>query len=133
VTALARCISPHAVHAMRTALDHRDVRVRANALEALTLADRAAIDRLPDHLDSRDNRVRANAVRAVLRCRGRDGPKALCRMLDDADPRHRVSAIWVARKAREGRVAGDLRRIADHDPVAEVRRRARATVEWIGL
>jgi len=53
-------------------------------------------------------------------------------MLGDSDPRHRVSAIWVARRAREERVSGDLRRIADQDAVAEVRRRAAAAVEWIG-
>ena len=85
-----------------------------------------------DRLDSRDNRLRANAVRAVLRRRRSDGSHALRTMLDDADPRHRVSAIWVARQAREVQVSGDLRRIADQDAVAEVRRRAAAAVEWIG-
>jgi len=123
---------PHARHALQTALDHPDVRVQANALEAVTRIDHSAIDRLWDRLDSRDNRLRANAVRAVLR-RGRgDGSGALQTMLADADPRHRVSAIWVARRVREGRVSGDLRRIADQDAVAEVRRRAAAAVEWIG-
>ena len=124
--------SRHARHALRRALDHPDVRVQANALEAITRIDHAAIDRLGDRLDSRDNRLRANAVRAVLRRPCRDGSRALRTMLGDADPRHRVSAIWVARRAREGRVSGDLRRIADQDAVGEVRRRAAAAVEWIG-
>jgi len=124
--------SRHARHALRRALDHPDVRVQANALEAITRIDHVAIDRLGDRLDSRDNRLRANAVRAVLRRPGRDGTRALRTMLGDADPRHRVSAIWVARRAREGRVSEDLRRIADQDTVGEVRRRAAAAVEWIG-
>ncbi len=136
VGALAQAVhwggSPHARRALRTALDHPDARVQANALEAVTRIDHAAIDRLGDRLDSRDNRLRANAVRAVLR-RGRgDGSRALQTMLGDPDPRHRVSAIWVARRAREARVSGDLRRIADQDAVAEIRRRAAAAVEWIG-
>ena len=136
VGALAQTVgrggSLNARDALHRALDHPDVRVQANALEAITRIDHAAIDRLGDRLDSRDNRLRANAVRAVLQRGRRDGTRALRTMLDDADPRHRVSAIWVARRAREGRVSGDLRRIADQDAVAEVRRRAAATVEWIG-
>jgi hypothetical protein len=122
----------NARNALQRALDHPDVRVQANALEAVTRIEHAAIDRLVDRLGSRDNRLRANAVRAVLRRSRRDGARALRTMLGDADPLHRVSAIWVARQAREGRVSGDLRRIADQDTVAEVRRRAAAAVEWIG-
>ena len=130
--AVGRGGSRHARHALRRALDHPDLRVQANALEAITRIDHGAIDRLGDRLDSLDNRLRANAVRAVLRRRRRDGPRVLRTMLGDSDPRHRVSAIWVARRAREERVSGDLRRIADQDAVAEVRRRAAAAVEWIG-
>jgi len=124
--------SQHARNALQRALDHPDVRVQANALEAVTRIEHAAIDRLVDRLGSRDNRLRGNAVRAVLRRGRREGARALRTMLGDADPLHRVSAIWVARQAREGRVSGDLRRIADQDSVAEVRRRAAAAVEWIG-
>ncbi len=124
--------SRHARNALQRALDHPDVRVQANALEAMTRIDHTAIDRLGDRLDSRDNRLRANAVRAMLRQGRHDGARALRSMLDDADPLHRVSAIWVARQASERRVSGDLRRIADQDSVAEVRRRAAAAVQWIG-
>jgi hypothetical protein len=124
--------SRHARNALQRALDHPDVRVQANALEAVTRHDRAAIDCLGDRLDSRDNRLRANAVRAVLRRGRRDGARELRTMLGDDDPLHRVSAIWVARQTREGRVSGELRRIADQDSVAEVRRRAAAALEWLG-
>ncbi len=123
--------SRHSRQALEAALGHDDARVRANALEALMRCDRRAIDRLTDLLDSRDNRLRANAVRAVLRRRGKAGPASLRDMLGDADPLHRVSSIWVAARTREGRVAGELREMADHDELAEVRRRAAAAIRWI--
>lgn len=131
VAALSRDGSKHSRDALAAALGHHDARVRANALEALTRRDRRAIDRLSKLFGSRDNRLRANVVRAVLRRRGKAGPALLRDMLGDADPLHRVSAIWVAARSREGRVAGELRRMADHDGVGEVRRRAAAAIRWI--
>ena len=122
----------HCLKTMRAALNHHDARVRANALETLTRIDRRAIDRLHDLLVGGDNRLRANAIRALLRRGNPKGPSVLGAMLRDPDPRHRVSAIWVAARAREGRVVGVLARIADQDQVGEVRRRAAAAVQWIG-
>jgi hypothetical protein len=47
-------------------------------------------------------------------------------MLSDDDPRHRVSALWVARRSRAKPVVGDLRRLADSDRFSEIRDRATA-------
>jgi hypothetical protein len=52
-------------------------------------------------------------------------------MLGDADPRHRVSAVWVARSCRARALIGDLHDLADGDRFAEIRARAAAAVRLL--
>ncbi|MHC4081815.1 MAG: HEAT repeat domain-containing protein [Planctomycetota bacterium] len=117
--------------AVRRALGHADPRVRANAVEALVRIDRRPGAHLDALAASRDNRLRANAVRGLLVGRSSGGVKALRRMLTDDDPRHRVSAVWVARRSRARSVVGDLRRLADSDLFSEIRGRAAAAVRLL--
>jgi hypothetical protein len=117
--------------AVRKALGHADPRVRANAVEALVRIDRRPAAHLDALAASRDNRLRANAVRGLLIGRSTGGVRVLRRMLADDDPRHRVSAVWVARSARALPVTKDLRRMADEDRFAEIRRRAAAAARLL--
>jgi HEAT repeat protein len=117
--------------AVRKALGHADPRVRANAVEALVRIDRRPGAHLDALAASRDNRLRANAVRGLLIGRAAGGVRLLRRMLADDDPRHRVSAVWVARSARALPVTTDLRRMADEDRFTEIRRRASAAARLL--
>jgi hypothetical protein len=126
VAALGDGGSIHRASAVRRALGHADLRVRANAIEALVRIDRRPGAHLDALAASRDNRLRANAVRGLLAGRAPGGFRALRRMLSDDDPRHRVSALWVARRSRAKPVVGDLRRLADSDRFSEIRDRATA-------
>jgi HEAT repeat protein len=132
VAALGDGGSDRRIDAVRAALDHPDARVRANAVEALMRIDRRWGGAFGEVAESRDNRLRANAVRAMLAARAPAGQAALRSMLADADPRHRVSAVWVARRARVGPVAGELRGLADRDRFTEVRTRAAAACRLLG-
>ncbi|MHC4711038.1 MAG: hypothetical protein ACYTA3_11625 [Planctomycetota bacterium] len=126
VAALGDGGSSHRASAVRRALGHADLRVRANAIEALVRIDRRPGAHLDALAASRDNRLRANAVRGLLAGRAAGGIRALRRMLADDDPRHRVSALWVARRSRAKPVVDDLRRLADSDRFSEIRDRATA-------
>jgi hypothetical protein len=126
VAALGDGGSSHRASAVRRALGHADLRVRANAIEALVRIDRRPGAHLDALAASRDNRLRANAVRGLLAGRAPGGIRALRRMLADDDPRHRVSALWVARRSRAKPVVDDLRRLADSDRFSEIRDRATA-------
>lgn len=117
------------VGALRRALDHDDARVAANAVEALARIDAATIDDRDDLLASRENRVRANAVRA--RVRRQPLSECLPAMLADPDPRHRVSAVWVAARSRAPHVRRDLGRLARADRFLEIRTRAEAALRWL--
>jgi HEAT repeat protein len=131
VAALADGRAPRRVTAARAALGHPDSRVRANAVAALGQIDPDAEDRLGRYCDDPDNRARGNAVLALLR-RGRgEAEGALRDMLRDGDALHRVSGVWVARRARVAPAAADLRRVARQDDVAEVRARAAAALRWL--
>ncbi len=131
VAALADAGTSGRSQAVRRALSHPDVRVKANAVETLVGLDRGAIASLADFVTSRDNRLRANTVRALLHATG--GSEHLREMLRDRDPRHRVSAIWVADRGRAGQVVRELRRLARRDRLPEIRSRAATTLRRIAL
>ena len=129
VAALGDVASPPRVQAVLDALDHPDARVKANAVEALGRMDRRATRYLGDLAESPDNRLRANAVRVLLKAR--TGLESLRAMLADPDPRHRISAVWLARRARALSTLPDLRRLAARDRFAEVRTRAQAAARLL--
>lgn len=117
--------------AARVALRHADSRVRANAIEALMRIDECAIDVVAPFARTRENRLRANAIRALVRVRPSQGLQQLQEMLEDVDPLHRVSGVWVARQTCAAGVEDDLRAMADRDDIPEVRARAATTVRWL--
>ncbi len=96
VRALGAAGSSRAYGVLREMLDHADARVRANAVEALAEADAAlCADRFADMADREDNRPRANAIAALMQMRRPEAMGTLTRMLHDARPRHRTSALWL--------------------------------------
>ncbi len=131
VTALGDVRSTHSVAAIRKALGYDDARVRANAIESLTRLDRRAIEFAASMVTTRDNRPRANAVRALLDVLHTKALPQLRTMLADADPLHRISGIWVARRTRALGVAGELQELAKQDRFPEVRSRAEAAARFI--
>jgi HEAT repeat protein len=132
IAALAEGASSDRLVVLREALDHRDHRVQANAIEALARSaenpDREAIRRF---VRVRRNRPRANAVRATLTDHLPGALGELKEMLTDADPLHRVSAIWAVRAAEAREAAGTLARLAGEDEHPEIRTRARAALRFL--
>ncbi len=138
VRAVGRLQTPAATKAIKQALDHPDARVRANAIEALAsrgeepLAEQAK--RLTQIASGEANRPRANAIHSLLRLVGHPEKQAVAeeelgRMLHDARPEHRRSALWVIESAAlVGRVA-EVAEMAVADADHQVQARARQTFE----
>jgi HEAT repeat protein len=124
VSALTDITSANAVEALLECLDHRDDRVRANAVEALARkAQHTHAEGKPTptlhavlaelKLDE-SHRVRANAIRAMIRTaegESSESPaRALSAMLSDDRPMHRVAGLWVVDRAI---VSGQANAIGD--------------------
>jgi HEAT repeat protein len=127
VRALARLgDSDAAVTTVREALEHDNDRVRSNAIEALQRMARVeqATGRLRELARIGGNRSRATAIRALLDHDRAAGLEALKLMLDDPDPRHRISGVWVAEQTMSLDVARQLADLAQDDSNGDVRRRA---------
>lgn len=130
LTCLASVPTASARKMILAALAHEDDRVRANAVEALSLDESRAIeDRLRAMAHSPANRLRANAIRSLLHAEPKGGPcvePLLGAMLEDPRPLHRASALWVVEveklAAHVPLVANSLR----HDTDPSVSRRAKA-------
>lgn len=131
VSALGDDAADRCRDALEGALAHADPRVRANALEALVRFDRTIAGSIGHHVASHDSRLRANAVRAMLRGGQRGAVESLRAMLDDPDPRHRVSGVWVAGRTRLAAVTVELKSLAATDPFEEIRTRAAKTVNLL--
>jgi len=122
---LGRSAAPMAEPALLALAQAPAPRVRANALEGLALAaSPAALDLARSEVESMENRVRGNAVAILLTHAPARGMAELKRMLGDAEPMHRITALWVARTRRavEGRAA--IRVIAQSDADPGIRHRA---------
>ena len=131
VTALGDVRSTHSVEAVRKALRHDDARVRANAIESLMRLDRRGTKFIEPIVTTRANRPRANAVGALLAVRHAQALPQLRSMLADPDPLHRISGIWVAKRARALGVAGQLQQLAKQDRFPQVRSRAEAAARFL--
>ncbi|MFW6146640.1 MAG: hypothetical protein ACOC7R_04825 [Planctomycetota bacterium] len=103
-------------------LDDEDMRVQANAVEAMAHrgGDPSAV---LDKLDSPNNRVRANTIKWLLEAAHPQGPMALAAMLTDGRPAHRISALWVVRTLAYRPAVGLIRRLALEDADIKVRSR----------
>ncbi|MCP3905228.1 MAG: hypothetical protein GY715_16505 [Planctomycetes bacterium] len=138
LAALATGRSPEALAALMGGIDHDNPRAMANAVESLDRAvrrtggaSRRIVEIVAPIADSEHNRPRANAVRALLHHDPDSGRELLRSMLDDRNPLHRVSGIWVARHLPAIEIAGDLQRLAGGDVRAAVRQRARTALRII--
>jgi len=109
-------------------LQHADVRTRANAIEVLAPAlvetNRATLESIAR---SSDNRPRANAIAAIARVDRDDAAAKLERMLTDARPLHRLSALWAADITTMTQCATKVAALAKQDVSQPVRARARRT------
>ena len=134
VKGLGQHYSMRSSEAVRVALRHIDARVRANAVEALARHDAAgALETIAALAENRHNRLRANSVLALLRRNQPSGARALCSMLADNDPLHRVSGIWVAGRAHALFARKDVAALAERDGAGEIRRRAALALRRIDL
>jgi len=145
LAALAAGRSPEALAALVAGIEHDNPRAKANAVESLDRVarreggpSRGVVEIVGPIADSEHNRPRANAVRALLRqVRAllrhdpQQGREQLQAMLDDGNPLHRVSGIWVARHVPALEIAADLERLAGGDARAAVRQRARCALRVI--
>ena len=109
-------------------LQHADVRTRANAIEVLAPA---LVETNRNTLESiaqgPDNRPRANAIAAIARVDRDDAAAKLDRMLTDARPLHRLSALWAAEVTTMTQCASRVAALAKQDVNEPVRARARRT------
>lgn len=135
VSALGSSEGEDAVAALRAALDHRDSRVRANAVESLARLEATGhVHDLVRMATQDTNRPRANAIAALMALSAGDAMTALHRMLSDPRPPHRASALWLVEQMGVLDVARDVAEMAVSDPDDATRLRAdRVVRELIDL
>ncbi len=110
---------------VRSALNDTDMRVQANAVEAVAAHNpQDAIDELMKKLSSSDNRVQANAVKALLKLGVREAAEALLKMLQHEHRMHRISALWLIERMGLFTLASRVAGMSDLDPDPAVRQRA---------
>jgi hypothetical protein len=102
ISALGRVDSESARRIVRESLAHRDDRVRANAVEIVTVSASSILE----HKQDSSHRVRANALRRVINegtsrdpNLARDAGEELATMLDDERAEHRLAGVWAAQRA----------------------------------
>jgi len=117
---------------LRTAVNDRDERVQANAIEALDMLD--IEDRIGDTIDklaSPNNRVRANAVKSLLRAEVEKAGETLISMLSDPSTAQRISALWVVERLQLRTILTRVSAISERDPDERVRRRAQRVLRHL--
>ncbi len=135
ITAIAiqlvgRLEDPKLKDLLEAAAKHVDPRVRANAVDsmsALHIADRS--QQMLTLLNSRHNRERANAIKAMSEFDYYTARDCLERMLVDANPVHRMSALWVVSQMHMLDVIRRVSSIARRNPNMRVRRHAAEMLE----
>lgn len=111
--------------ALRSALESPAPRVRANAVEAFLRVE-PWDGRIEGWSRDATARVRANAVRhRVIARREPAGDRLLAEMLGDDRAEHRLSALWVAERARRTTVVNRVADLTRHDDDPRVHARAR--------
>jgi HEAT repeat protein len=125
VRLIGRLEDPRLKDLLDAAAKHEDPRVRANAVESMTvlhIADRS--QQVLTMLNSRHNRERANAIKAISDYDFATARECLLRMLADPNPMHRISALWVVEQLHILGIVRQVSSIARKDPNTRVRRRA---------
>jgi HEAT repeat protein len=98
-------------------------------MEELHVADRS--QQVLTMLNSRHNRERANAIKAIGQFNFATARECLLRMLADANPLHRVSALWVVGQLDLLEIMRQVSAIARRDPNLRVRKRAADMLETL--
>ena len=75
-------------------------------------------------LSSRQSRERAHAIKALGKFNFATARECLLRMLADANPLHRMSALWVVEQLHLPEIMRQVTNMACHDSHDRVRRRA---------
>jgi HEAT repeat protein len=132
VRLVGRLEDPRLRDLLEAAAQHPDGRVRANAVEAmeeLNIAHHS--QQVLAMLDSRHNRERANAIRALGKFDFATARDCLQRMLTDASPLHRMSALWVVGQLNLLEIMRQVSNMARRDPNTRIRRRAAEMLETL--
>lgn len=132
VSAMGHIADAEAIGVLTQSLTHGNSRVRANAIESLGRRCDATVELLQPFAEGRENRERANATLTILHRERERGIEYLRDMLTDGDPLHRISAVWAARRARVHETAWEIDRLAEDDPLPEVRVRAASARRLLG-
>jgi hypothetical protein len=130
VRLVGRLEDPRLKDLLEAAAHHKDVRVRANAIESmetLHIADRS--QQVLAMLNSRHNRERASAIRAISKFDFETARECLSRMLADPNPLHRISALWVVSQLQMLEIVRQVSAISRKDPNVRVRHRAAEMLE----
>ena len=127
---------PNAWSTLDAVLEDPDARVRANAVETLSLlGGRRSGDEVKRLLEVRAklgrNRERANALVALSTLRLADVEPPLFDMLRDRRDAHRLSAVWAVGETKRWRLLDEVVRIARTDENANLRQSAQAAVRKI--
>lgn len=110
---------------LEAAARHADPRVRANAIEAMEqLRIAGQSQQIAMMLNSRFNRERANAIKALSKFNFDQARDCLVRMLQDPNPMHRISAMWVVNELGIMEIFKQVSSIARRDSNPHVRSRA---------
>ena len=129
-TLLGRTRGPGMSGPLMLALDDRDGRVRANAIDALRerLGAGDFDDRRPglqrllgDRAGSDQQRERGNAVAALHHLDHEAAVNRLRGMLADVRSEHRVSGLWAVGETRSHRLLPHVAKLAKGDPNPDVR------------
>jgi len=97
------------------------------AMEKLHVTDKSL--QVLGMLNSRFNRERANAIRALSSYNFAVTRECLLKMLDDTDPHHRISALWVVGQLEMLDIVRKVASMASRDPNSRVQARARDMME----
>ncbi|MEM6394200.1 MAG: HEAT repeat domain-containing protein [Planctomycetota bacterium] len=127
IKALGSATSPQAHQHLLSALDHKDPRVRANAIESIAQSDlnTTPTDTLTRIATHDHNRPRANAIAALARLGHDDHQSLLTDMLRDARSPHRLSGLWLIEHLGRLDLATVAAEAAVSDPDPAVRLKAR--------
>ncbi len=132
VRLIGRLEDPKLKDLLEAATRHGDPRVRANAVESmeeLHIADRS--QQVLAMLNSRHSRERANAIKAIGHFDFATARECLGRMLTDANPLHRMSALWVVEQLQMLEIMRQVSILARRDPNLRVRKRALEMLETL--
>lgn len=130
VKAMARAAGPDAVEAILPFLKDKDSRVRANAIEAIMLADRDSTDFIRNILKDSDARVRANVVVAL---HGRqEGLDQVMTDMARGDIPSQHTCMWVLERLRSKDYAEAIKTLAS-SRIPEIRSRAEILIKNLDI